>query len=58
MSVDVAYPIFRTDDPASALRVARQLLNPVLGVLFPEPSVGQRSPGVQYVLDRAEFDVH
>ncbi|MFE5189583.1 hypothetical protein [Streptomyces sp. NPDC056628] len=26
MSVDVAYPVFRTDDPASALRVARQLL--------------------------------
>ncbi|MEV6193385.1 hypothetical protein AB0M19_13415 [Streptomyces sp. NPDC051920] len=26
MSIDVAYPIFRTDDPASALRVARQLL--------------------------------
>ncbi|MFJ7969093.1 hypothetical protein [Streptomyces sp. NPDC096324] len=26
MSVDVAYPIFRTEDPASALRVARQLL--------------------------------
>ncbi|MFB7242255.1 hypothetical protein ACFCYX_07250 [Streptomyces populi] len=26
MSVDVAYPIFRTNDPASALRVARQLL--------------------------------
>ncbi|MFE2303625.1 hypothetical protein ACFXAW_36145 [Streptomyces sp. NPDC059445] len=30
MSVDVAYPVFRTDDPASALRVARQLL--ALGV--------------------------
>ncbi|MGW3917208.1 hypothetical protein ACWEBX_37810 [Streptomyces sp. NPDC005070] len=26
MSVDVAYPVFRTDDPAPALRVARQLL--------------------------------
>ncbi|MEU3794895.1 hypothetical protein AB0F07_34740 [Streptomyces fructofermentans] len=49
MSVDVAYPLFHTPDPARALHVARQLLN-VADQEYASVWVDVELPGVEDVL--------